>query len=76
MDRETRIMQKKALHRWEFRCEQIDEGLFIHKATIDNLKVVWNIKHQIGAYTIDNEELHLLFGWDMLDDLMQHTPIY
>ena len=72
MDKEVRLMQKRALKRWEFECEQND----VYKAIIDNISIVWNIKHQIGAYTIDNDELNLLLNWDMLDELMQQTSIY
>lgn len=71
-DATSRLEQKKVLHRnWKFECEQIDEDVFVFKKTIENVKIVWNIKHQVGAYTIDGENITLLFNWESLVNLME-----
>lgn len=67
-----RLTQKKVLHReWKFECEQIEEGLYIFKKTIDEVQIVWCIKHQVGAYTVDGEQLELLLNWETLESLME-----
>ena len=71
MNETTGLHQKRILSRvWKFECEQIEEGLYVFKKTIDNVKLVWNIKHQVGAYTIDGENLSLILNWETLEDLM------
>lgn len=73
----TSLEQKKILHRvWKFKCEQLDEGLFVFKKTIGNVQIVWNIKHQVGAYTIDGENLSLLLNWKTLESLMEQISNY
>lgn len=68
----TNLEQKKVLHRvWGFKCEQIEKGLFVFKKSIDNVQIVWNIKHQVGAYTIDGETLTLLLSWEDLESLIE-----
>lgn len=64
--------QLRALERWEF-----NPGLRNYEwtITIDNLYIVWDVKHQMGAYVID-DELTLIHNWDELDNLMQQTAIY
>ena len=68
----TKLEQKKVLHRdWKFECEQIEEGLYIFKKTIENVQIVWCIKHQVGAYTIDGISLELILNWETLESLME-----
>lgn len=71
MNEAMMLHQKRILHKiWKFECEQLEEDLFVFKKTIDDVKIVWNIKHQVGAYTINGESLSLILNWETLEDLM------
>lgn len=71
-DATSRLEQKKVLHRvWKFECEQVDEGVFVFKKTIEGVQIVWDIKHQTGAYTVEGDNLSLLFNWESLVNLME-----
>lgn len=67
-----RNMQLRALRKWEF--EYMEESGLWH-LQIDDLGICWNMETQSGAYVLDNE-LGLINNWEMLDDIMQNTPIY
>lgn len=74
MKRKERVIQKKKLYRdWGFRLDERnnDNDPFIWRLKIMDIEIVWNIKHQTGAYTIYGEQLSLLLGWEMLEDLME-----
>ena len=71
MNEEMMLHQKRILRRiWKFECEQLEEDLFVFKKTINDVNIVWNIKHQVGAYTINGESTSLIFNWETLEDLM------
>ena len=71
MRTETEKMQLRALYRWEFEITESGDWHF----QFANLEIMWNVKHQQGAYIIDGQ-LSLLYDWDHLDDLMSQTAMY
>ncbi len=72
MNKEMRVMQKKVLYRdYGFRIRVEPGEIYIWHLEVDNIKIIWNIKHQIGSYTIDDGDLNLIFSWQMLEDLME-----
>ena len=71
MNEAMMLHQKRILQRiWKFECEQLDEDLFVFKKITDDVNIVWNIKHQAGAYIINGESPSLMFNWETLEDLM------
>lgn len=68
----SRIEQKKMLHRkWKFDCEQTKEGLYIFKKTIGDIKISWDIRNQVGEYTVGESLTMMILSWGVLENLMK-----
>lgn len=70
----TRLEQKKALRKWGFKVlalyDPVIGEFFVFVYEKDNVKIGWNIRQQVGGYSIDNES-YVILSWEVLKDLME-----